>query len=109
MKISENESWLVEAGGDVVEKKAKFGVQGLSASERLLYCLWVIDYCMRNSGDLVQVDLLHQNCIGEAKQLAKDLSLGEAEQAFSLPALDLEIQYEARFEAVCNEVKRAQP
>lgn len=108
MKRSQNESWLVEAGGDVVEKKAKVGVHGLSASERLLYCFWVIDYCMRNAGDLVQVDLLHQNCIGDAAQLSKNLSLISAEQAFSLPISELEAQYEARFEAVCNEVKRAQ-
>lgn len=108
MKISENESWLVEAGGDMVEKKAKVGVQGLSESERLLYCLWVIDYCMRNAGDLVQVDLLHKNCVGEAKQLSERLSLSAAANAFALSIPELEAQYELRFEAVCNEVKRAQ-
>jgi hypothetical protein len=100
MKPSENESWLVEAGGDVIEKKAKVGLEKLSAAERLLYCFWVIDYCMRNAGDLVQVDLLHKNCIGEAMQLSKRLSLPVAEGAFALSVPELEAQYESRFEAV---------
>ena len=49
---SENETWLIEAGDEVIQKMAASGSDGLSLWERLVYCLWVADYGMRNAGDL---------------------------------------------------------
>ena len=48
----ENDSWIVEVGGDVAEKKARLGFTKLTTWERLVYALWVADYGMRNAGDL---------------------------------------------------------
>ena len=44
------ETWLVGAGDAVITKNA--GGVSLSPVERLVYCLWVADYGMRNAGDL---------------------------------------------------------
>lgn len=105
---SENESWLMSAGGKALEKKTRRGIKRLTDREHLLYCLWVVDYCMRNAGDLMQVDLLYENCLAEGKRLAKSLSLPFAEQSFSLSRDKLEAEYEARFERLCSEVRRIQ-
>ena len=48
---TDNETWVVEAGDTVIQKKASCGIERLSPWERLVYCLWVADYGMRNAGD----------------------------------------------------------
>jgi len=48
----ENETWIVERGGQIVEKMTDAAHQPLTDLERLIYCLWVADYGMRNTGDL---------------------------------------------------------
>ena len=48
----DNETWILETGDRVIQKKARYGVNRLSPWESLVYCLWVADYGMRNAGDL---------------------------------------------------------
>ncbi|WP_332770517.1 hypothetical protein [Phenylobacterium sp.] len=48
----DNETWLIDTGHDVIEKKAATGPASLNPRERLIYCLWVADYGMKNAGDL---------------------------------------------------------
>lgn len=47
-----NETWIIETGDSVVLKRAELGVGALSAREVLVYCVWLADYGMRNSGDV---------------------------------------------------------
>jgi hypothetical protein len=49
---SDNETWLVETGDEIIQKKADSGAESLTPWQRLVYCLWVADYGMRNAGDL---------------------------------------------------------
>ncbi len=35
-----NQTWVVQTGDRVIQKKAKAGVASLSDWERLVYCLW---------------------------------------------------------------------
>jgi hypothetical protein len=104
---SENDSWIVEAGGDAVEKKARDGDNSLSSVEKLIYCLWVADYGMRNAGDLDTAADVYAAFQEEAASLAKDLSLNFTHETFSLPKELLEQQYFERFEQVCEEIKKA--
>jgi hypothetical protein len=46
----DNETWVIEAGDAVIQKKARSGMGSLAPWERLVYCLWVADYGMRNAG-----------------------------------------------------------
>jgi hypothetical protein len=48
----DNQSWIVKAGDAVIKMKVASGAQSLTPPERLIYCLWVADYGMRNAGDL---------------------------------------------------------
>jgi hypothetical protein len=104
---TENEGWIVERGGDVVDKKAQAGEANLSSWERLVYCLWVTDYMMRNAGDFANAIDLYPSFQSDAKDLSRKLSLIVTHEAFSLPQADLQRQYFDRFEAICDEIKQA--
>jgi hypothetical protein len=102
-----NATWIVEAGGEVVKLRAKAGAAALSSRQELLYWLWWADYMMRNAGDFA-------NAVGDKKDFqnhivsrAKELGLSYTEETFSLPQHELQKQYFARFDAVCDEITGA--
>ena len=103
---SDNEDWLIEFGHEVIEKKAKIGTAGLSDKERLVYSLWVSDYCMRNAGDLEQAAALYKNWQSDGLKSASNLRLPRSAELFSLPPPDFEAGYLSRFEAVCDEIRK---
>ena len=104
---SPNQMWIVEIGDSVIQKKAREGIDSLSPVERLIYCLWVADYGMRNAGDLDTAHDLYADFQTEAAQLAHDLMLPETHGAFALSTADLQRLYFQRFEQICNEIKDA--
>lgn len=103
----DNETWLVEdAGHSVIEKKAEQGADALSPIERLIYCLWVADYSMRNGGDLATADDLYPPFQQEARRIAEELSLPRTLSAFAVSRSDLERTYFQVFDSVCEELRR---
>ena len=102
---SENETWLIEAGDDVIAKKAEQGRDALTPSERLIHCVWVADYSMRNAGDLLTASDLYGPFQEEAQQLADELGLPRTKAAFSLPAEELEEAYFDAFDDICGELQ----
>lgn len=102
---SENESWVVERGGQVLGKKAQVGVAGLSDWERLVYCLWVTDYMMRNAGDFANTVDMYPTFQSDAQQLAQRLGLTTTYETFSLSQRKLQKEYFDRFEQICDEIK----
>lgn len=84
-------------------------MEKLSAWERLVYCLWATDYMMRNAGDLANADAMYPDFQTEAKRFAKELSLSASHEAFSLSRSGLQREYFERFEAICSEIKGAEP
>ena len=101
----DHETWLLDAGGDVIAKQARG--ERLSSVERLVYCLWVADYGMRNAGDLETARDLHPSFQRDAVRLAEALGLRVTQAAFALPPEALEAAYLDRFDAVCAEVRDA--
>jgi hypothetical protein len=101
-----NETWIIEAGDDVIEKKARDGINSLSPMERLIYCLWVADYGMRNAGDLDAARDVYAEFQSEAARLAEALRLPATYKAFALPTADLQHQYFGRFEEMCDEIRQ---
>lgn len=102
---TDNEDWIAERGGDVVEKKAARGLSALNDREHLVYCLWVADYMMRNAGDFANAEDLYPAFQTEAAARARKLGLKQTEQAFALAREELEKQYFDRFEAICKEIR----
>lgn len=105
----ENESWVVERGGQVVEKKAEVGVAGLSDWEQLVYCLWVADYMMRNAGDFANTLDMYPTFQSDARRSAQRLGLTATVEAFSLSQRKLQKEYFDRFEQICDEIRRVDP
>jgi hypothetical protein len=103
----EDESWLVEAGAAVIDKKSNSPKSELSAKERLIYCLWVADYGMRNAGDLEAASDLYEPFQKEGAQLASELNLPLTRGAFALAKELLEQQYFHHFSSICTEVRNA--
>ena len=105
MTEEEAEDWLLEAGEAVVERKAARSYAGLTARERLIYCLWVADYGMRNAGDLASASDLHPGFMADALAAARDLGLPQVEVAFALSPADLERRYFSLFVSLVEEIK----
>ena len=105
---TDNETWVIEAGDTVIQKKASCGIECLSPWEILVYCLWVADYGMRNAGDLDTAADVYPEFQSEAKRMAETLSLRLTHEAFSLSQGDLEREYFDRFESICDEIRTAE-
>jgi hypothetical protein len=89
----ELETWIVEAGADVIEKQAAHGRVTLTPLEKLIYCVWVADYGMRNAGDLIAASDVYAEFQEEAASLALELGMPFTRAAFALPTTDLEGRY----------------
>jgi len=102
---SDNETWMVDAGATIIQKKAHSGLDSLTPWERLVYCLWVADYGMRNAGDLETASEFYDQFQVEAQRVAKNLSLQLTHEAFSLSKAALEREYFERFDHICHEIR----
>lgn len=105
MAPSDNETLLIDAGDDVVQKEVERGRGALTAFERLVHRVWVADYSMRNAGDLLTASDLYAPFQEEAAQLADALGLARIRAAFSLPAEKLERAYFEAFDDLCIELQ----
>jgi hypothetical protein len=105
---TDNETWLLETGDRIIQKKARGGFEQLTAWERLVYALWVADYGMRNAGSLAAARNVFADFQPVAVDAAVALSLPVARRAFSMSADELEAAYLSIFDAVCAEVRQAE-
>jgi len=105
--ISDNETWIIDAGDAIIRQRAALGEGSLTRLDRLVYCLWVADYGMRNAGDLATAYDLCGSFHEEGSQLSRALGLIVTHSAFALPRADFELQYFQRFEAICEELRAA--
>ena len=103
-----NETWIIESGDQVIQKEAQSGAGSLTSLEKLVYCLWVADYGMRNAGDLDTAQDVHPGFHMEAKRLANELRLPSTHESFSLAKPELERAYFDRFDLICHEIRSIQ-
>lgn len=106
-KSIDHETWIINSGDRVINKEARGGRDSLSSWEKLVYCLWVADYGMRNAGDFATARDLYADFKSEAKDLALELSLRFTHETFSLSMRMLEQEYFVRFDRICHELKNA--
>jgi hypothetical protein len=102
---TDNESWIILAGDAVIQRRVSQGITALTPLDRLIYCLWVADYGMRNAGDLDTASDLYAPFQDEAARLSQELGLPVTQSAFSLHRSDLEQRYFEVFDDVCNEIR----
>jgi len=101
----DNETWLIETGDAIIEKEVRLGVVSLTPLERLIHCLWVADYGMRNAGDLTTAAEVYPTFQKEALALAKSLALPATIEAFSRPLDAFQRSYYERFDGICDEIR----
>jgi len=104
---SELETWLIEVGAAIIEKQADRGAAVLTPRERLIHCLWVADYGMRNAGDLVTAADLYADFQDEGARMSAQLGLGVTRTAFELPTGVLQDRYFDLFDRMCEEIRAA--
>ena len=109
MTEEENETWLLNMGGGIIEKKAEQGYASLTPIDKLIYCFWATDYSMRNAGDLLAAGELHAGFREDARLAAKELRLPRSILAFSLSCGELKERYFDLFDDLCREIKAALP
>ena len=107
MTDQDNETWLIYTGDAIISTKAAHGIDSLSLRDRLIYCLWVADYGMRNAGDLATAGDLYSSFHSEGLEAATQLQLPHATAAFSLSVPALEAKYFELFDDVCREHRAA--
>ncbi len=105
MNDFDNETWLIEAGDSVIEKKASSGMDTLTPAEQLLYCMWVADYGMRNAGDLETASDLFEPFQIQGRAAAEKLNLPQTLALFSLPRAEMEQRYFDLFDQICEEIR----
>ena len=106
--VTDNETWLIETGDLVIRKEVSSGLLSLSDIERAIYCFWVIDYSVRNSGTLGAVEDLYPDAFLELSQYARTNNLSHlalicettnrSEEGFCE-------NYYRLFEAACDDIR----
>lgn len=99
-----NESWIVEFGDEVIAKKYSEGLDNLTSVEKLIYCLWIADYSMRNSGDLQTAFELYPEFLREGLKQAQGMKLQKSIELFECGKREFEEIYFELFDEVCNEL-----
>ena len=106
---TDNETWLIDRGDEIIEKKVGRGIDGLSVWERLVYCLWVADYGIRNAGDLDIAEDLHKGYRQEIVYFSEKLGFKQIAELFSINERLLVEKYSESFEGICSEVREGEP
>lgn len=105
MGAQDNETWLIDSGHAILEKKAVIGVAALTPRERLIHCFWITDYSMRNAGDLTAARDLDPDYRNDAVIAATALGLARSAAMFSLSEGMLERRYFDLFDDLCAELR----
>lgn len=105
LRDADNQTWLIDLGHAIIEKKRAAGVDGLTPRERLIQCFWTIDYSMRNAGDLATARDLAPSFLVDARTAAATLGLPLATETFALSEGELERRYFELFDGICDELR----
>ena len=104
--MADYETWLLDIGDTIIQRKASQGYESLSRPEKAIYCFWVVDYAIRNSGTLGPMEELHPSSMKELSAFAS------SEECSNLGALVAELNmsgaseaYYSAFPKVCSELE----
>jgi hypothetical protein len=105
---TDNETWVIEEGDRVIRKRVALAGGSLAPWDALVYALWWADYAMRNGESLEAADA-HCGFHANGLRAAELLSLSAARELFAQGLDRFEREYLDRFEAVCDEIRAAEP
>ena len=102
-----SESWFLEHSDAVIESIRCNGFESLEPQHQLVYLLWILDYSIRNSGDLLAGDDLRNGYLNEGLVLAGDLSLCAVAEAFAKAQESGANGYYSSYEAAIEELRKS--
>ncbi|MBD3673143.1 MAG: hypothetical protein HUJ26_06410 [Planctomycetaceae bacterium] len=103
----DNETWIIEFGDEIIQKKSQNGFESLNDYEQLVFLVWIADFSIRNAGDLVSGKDIRPGFKQEILSLARKLSYSVMIQAFDQPDEDLIENYYNLFDSICDELRKA--
>lgn len=103
----DSESWLIDTGDDIVRKIADADLKSLKRIEHAVYCFWVLDYAVRNSGTLFPIEDIHPEALSELRDAARASNWPLVLELTSMDEPALVEEYYERFEATVSEVRVA--
>ncbi|WP_241303394.1 hypothetical protein [Burkholderia stabilis] len=101
------ETWLIDEGDRVIQKRSREGFNSLTLIERAVYSMWLVDYVVRNSGTLEPMRELYPDALHElgafaapnnAANLLALLNLSSNEKRFCA-------EYHERFDRACGDIR----
>jgi hypothetical protein len=104
----DNETWLLDTADEIMISRAEIGFSAMASIERVIYCLWVADYGIRNAGDLSTAFDLFASFMSDGLVAAKEAGLPLSARMFSLPIADLEAIYLGLFDGIVDEIRAVQ-
>ncbi len=107
--VLDNDSWLIEVGDHVIQKKTSEGTESLSEIEMAIYCFWVLDYSVRNSGSLEEIEDIYPQAVNQLIDIFQK-NKWRSSTFLALAELDRNAfcrNYYAEFDQICNELRAA--
>ena len=107
--MDDMETWLLEVGDELIKKKAAQGPASLSPAEQAIYCMWALDYAVRNAGSLDALEDVHETAIEELAEFARLQKIDVLSTLLDKTSEDEDAfidAYYAQFDAACVELKR---
>lgn len=105
LRSADHQTWLVDVGHALIEKKRSDGIDALTPRERLILCVWIADHSMRTEGDLTTARALDPAALVDARDAATILDLPRTAAAFGLTEGAFERCYFDLFDAICAELR----
>jgi len=100
------ETWLLDVGDTIIQRKAETGYESLSSTEKAIYCFWVVDYAIRNSGTLEPMTELHASSLDELNVFASSASCKNLSTLLvELNTCGISDSYYSAFSKVCSELE----
>ena len=104
LSLAELEDWVIEKGDAVIQRRSLYP-EMVTPEEELVYCLWCVDYGMRNAGYVQPAIDIKSDVLEEGARLSSQLGLRQSEAFFQLSPAAIERDYFERFEAISSEIE----
>lgn len=102
----DNETWILEKGDEIIELMTSNGYEALSSKQKLTYSFWVLDYSIRNAGDVETAYDLFPEFNIDGLRYAQELNLEKTIEYFSKKVEGVTSSFYDYFELICEELKK---
>lgn len=105
------ETWIIEFGGDIIQKEHDSGALSLSPAENAVYDLWAVDYAVRNAGDMEALDDIRPTAATDLAEFLNSIqqqNLAAYMKQLAGAGEDCDSYYE-RFSELCQALQSAFP